>query len=244
MKDLLGVEVRPRTLKQILEEINTHLDKEMFIHIVSLNPEILVFAQKDNHFRSILNNAEVKLVDGVGVSLAARLLNLSVGERVTGADLMKLLIETADKKHLHVLILGSDKDTASKLAGTLQQEHPHAFFKGLMGYNDVSKPSSKEERHIQSVLKEFRPDLIFVAYGSPAQDYWIDDHKQFLKQTVCMSVGGAVDFLSGKVPRAPVFLRKVGLEWLFRLIVQPWRWKRQLKLLSFIKLVLKQKYSA
>jgi N-acetylglucosaminyldiphosphoundecaprenol N-acetyl-beta-D-mannosaminyltransferase len=93
-------------------------------------------------------------------------------------------------------------------------------------------------------LKSKKTDILFVAFGSPKQEIWIAENLNQLPAKVVIGVGGAFDFISGKVRRAPVFIRQLGLEWLFRLIIQPWRIKRQLKLLTFIDLVLKEKFSA
>jgi N-acetylglucosaminyldiphosphoundecaprenol N-acetyl-beta-D-mannosaminyltransferase len=243
MMSILGVSFRPTTKERLLETITKHLDDHSFAEIFSFNPEILVTAQNNKQFRETLDNAELKIIDGVGLVLAGKILGISVGERITGADLMVDLLKIADEKNLKVLILGGFGSVAQDLSNKLKCKYRRAQFEGLIGYQSIKSPSSKEERKVQAVLKEFKPDLIFVAFGAPAQEFWVENHKQFLKHSVCMTVGGAVDFLAGKVNRAPLWMRKIGLEWLYRLIVQPWRWKRQLQLISFIKLVLREKLS-
>ena len=127
--------------------------------------------------------------------------------------------------------LGAGPSVAVKTAECLEKK-----YKGLK-ISMVSQEWSEE-------LKSKKTDILFVAFGSPKQEIWIAENLNQLPAKVVIGVGGAFDFISGKVRRAPVFIRQLGLEWLFRLIIQPWRIKRQLKLLTFIDLVLKEKFSA
>lgn len=241
MSNVHGVEIQNNSKKVLTTEIEKYLNTKKFARIYSLNPEILVQSHENSHFKEVLNKAEIKLIDGVGVVMAAKILGISIGERTTGVDLMQDLIKLAEKMKLRVLIIGGFDSVSSELATKLQVTYNHAVFKGVKGYENINNPSSLEEKKVQEILKEFKPNLVFVAFGAPAQEFWIDDHKQFLQSSVCMAVGGAVDFLVGNVQRAPLWIRKIGLEWLYRLIQEPWRWKRQLKLLTFLRLVLQQR---
>lgn len=241
MNSILGISVIPETKLQKMRKILTYLHEKKFAHIVSLNPEIVMTAQESSRLKKILNEAEIKLIDGIGLVIAGKILNIPVGERVTGVELMTELIGAADENKLHILIIGAFNSTANDLAEQLSMKYQNTKIRGIKGYTDIKHPSTIEEKEIQKILREFKPDIIFVAFGAPPQEFWVEDHKQFLKNSVCMSVGGAVDFLAGKVPRAPRILQKIGLEWLFRLVIQPWRWRRQLKLITFLKLVIQQK---
>ncbi|MEO6508864.1 MAG: WecB/TagA/CpsF family glycosyltransferase, partial [Patescibacteria group bacterium] len=239
--NILGISVEDYSKQEVINRVVTHLRTKKFTQIVSLNPEILVRAQSDAAYRKLLQNSAIKLIDGTGVLIAGKILGIPIGERVTGVELMSKLITIADGMRLKVLIIGGYDTVASDLASSLEKNHSKAEFKGIKGYKDVYKPSPKEETAVQKLLLDYKPDLVFVAFGAPAQEFWIQNHKQFLKSAVCMVVGGAVDFLAGKVKRAPVFMQKIGLEWLFRLLNEPWRWKRQLSLVTFIKLVIQEK---
>lgn len=111
----------------------------------------------------------------------------------------------------------------------------------FLGTQDISKETKEERKRVINKINDFRPHLLFVAYGAPYQELWIAKNLPLLRARVAMGVGGAFDYLAGKVPRAPKWIRNMGLEWLYRLIREPWRLKRQLALVKFIWLVLNEK---
>ena len=239
----LGITIPIETKSSILEKIKKYIKLPRgFFHIVSLNPENLMIAQESKEFRKVLETAQIKIVDGVGVVLAGRLLNLNL-ERLTGVDLMRDLINLASGMRLRVLLIGGKANLALELADCYQREFSEAKFKGVYGIKNIKNPSDEEEREIFSIVRRYKPQLIFVAFGSPDQELWIERHKNEFSGSVVMGVGGAFDYLSNNTKRAPLPVQKLGLEWLFRLINQPWRWRRQLKLLRFIELVFKEKWT-
>ncbi|MEI6532986.1 MAG: WecB/TagA/CpsF family glycosyltransferase [Candidatus Roizmanbacteria bacterium] len=229
-------------LKKIVKNIE---DDHQFLHIVSLNPEILVLAQHDKEFASIIEAGDIKIADGIGLIKACQLLQLPLPTHITGADLMGELLELAGSLRLRVCLIGGSTDVADEIAKCYQQKYPEAEFFGTYGISDMySQDISIEEQALFTIVADRRPQLVFVAFGSPTQERWIWKHKDKLQGAVCMGVGGGFDFVSGKVARAPRWMRNNGLEWLFRLILQPWRWRRQLRLIEFIILVLKQKITS
>jgi len=237
-KKILGINIFSQNKKNTLEKIKKYLKKpEKFCHIVSLNPENLVIALENEEFKKIVETAQIQIVDGVGIILTARLLKIDVGERYPGVDLVKDLLGLSSKMRLSVFFLGGRNNLANRLADCYQKKYKKAKFFGLEGILDIKKPKKEEEEKIFSIISDFKPHLVFVAFGSPYQELWIARHKKEFKSCVVMGVGGALDFLAGKVPRAPVFIRKVGLEWFFRLLIQPWRLRRQLRLLKFLWLI-------
>lgn len=246
VEKILGVKVERLDLTDILYKIKKYILKPAgSFHIVSLNPENLVIAFENENFKKVINTAQIRIIDGVGIVIAGKILGVEVGERVTGVDLMKKLIAIANKMRLRVLLIGGRGNLADNLANCYQKKFPKAKFLGIEGIKDIKNADKnvikKEEKAIFSIVSSFKPHLVFVAFGSPFQEFWIERHKRQFKKSVVMGVGGAFDFLSGKVPRAPVFFQKLGLEWLFRLIVQPWRWRRQMRLVRFLWLVVKEK---
>jgi N-acetylglucosaminyldiphosphoundecaprenol N-acetyl-beta-D-mannosaminyltransferase len=110
-----------------------------------------------------------------------------------------------------------------------------------MKFVSIADVESNDATIVPRILEQ-KADLLFVAFGSPTQEKWIDQHRAELSHTVCVGVGGAFDMFSGRTPRATETVRKLGLEWLYRLITQPWRWRRQMKILQFIGLVLTKNY--
>ncbi len=240
---LLGIRLNNQSKKDILEKIKKYIEEPAgFFHIVSLNPENLIIAQENLEFKKVLETAQIKLIDGVGIVLAGRLLKIEAGERVAGVELMEELIKLAGKRRLRVLLIGGRGKLADDLANCYQKKFPEAKFLGLEGIKNIKNPSETEEKKIFSIVSDFKPHLVFVAFGSPEQELWLARHHRQFVGVVGMGVGGAFDFLAGKVPRAPAFIRRLGMEWLFRLLVQPWRLRRQVRLVKFLWLILKERF--
>lgn len=229
---LLGVGITSASEQDILEFINTGLQipSEKY-YVVTPNPELLVIASSDREYKNVLNGAKLALADGVGVVLGARFVGKIIQQRITGVDLVKSLCNYVSKQPITVGFLGGEPSVAVKTAECLQKLYP-----GLRVSFAVSEWTDS--------LKHKKVDILFVAFGSPKQEIWIKNNLKNLPAKVAVGVGGAFDFISGKTPRAPKFLRSFGFEWLFRLIIQPWRIRRQLSLIKFIYLIVKEKLSS
>jgi len=229
---LLGVGFSDATEQEILEFIVTGLQNQSEkYYIVTPNPELLVMASKDSNYQKVLNDAKLALPDGIGVMIAGQIMGKSLKERIHGVDLVKSLCKEVSKQPITVGFLGVGPNIAELTAECLKKNY-HGLNVGL-----VSEEWSND-------LKDKRVDILFVAFGSPKQEIWISENLEKLPAKVVIGVGGAFDFISGKVKRAPFLMRKLGFEWLFRLIIQPWRIKRQLRLVKFMFLILKEKFSA
>lgn len=240
---ILGITITPESKSSILEKILLYIGKPTGIfHIVSLNPENLIIATEDDSFKRIIKTAQMKIVDGVGIVLAGRWLGIEVGERVTGVGLMEDMVKMASDRRLRVLMIGGKENLALWLSECYSERFSEAKFKGIQGIKNIQKPEVDEEDKIFTIVTAYKPHLIFVAFGSPNQEFWIERHKNEFANCVVMGVGGAFDYLSSNISRSPIFIQKFGLEWLFRLLRQPWRWRRQLRLFKFIKLVLQEKW--
>ncbi len=242
-KQLLGVTIPTESKQLVLEKIIKSLKQPSgFFHIVSLNPENLIIANQNEEFKKVVETAQIRINDGMGVVAASRWLEIEAGGRLTGVELMSDLIRQASIMRLRVLLIGGRPNLALRLAECYQQEFPEAKFLGTSGIKNIKNPEKEEEDKIFSIVGGFKPNIVFAAFGSPDQELWLARHNRQFAGTVVMGVGGAFDFLSGKISRAPVYLQKSGLEWLYRLVRQPWRWRRQTRLIKFTWLVLKQKY--
>jgi N-acetylglucosaminyldiphosphoundecaprenol N-acetyl-beta-D-mannosaminyltransferase len=228
---LLGVGFTDANEKQVLEFIVTGLEKttEKY-YVVTPNPEILVIANNDSRYKSILNGAKLALPDGVGVMMAAQLAGKPLKQRIHGVDLVENLCREVSNRPITVGFLGAGPSVADKTAECLKEKYP-GLRVGLVAAEWTED------------LKAKKVDVLFVAFGSPKQEVWIAQHLQTLPAKVVVGVGGSFDFISGRIPRAPKVVRNLGLEWLFRLIIQPWRIKRQLSLIKFVYLILKGKFS-
>lgn len=240
-KQILGITIIPESKKSVLEKILLYIDQPTdFFHIVSLNPEIIVLTTENESFKKVVETAKLKIVDGVGVVIAARWLGVQLGERITGVGLMEDLIKMASDRRLRVLMIGGKENLALQLSECYKEQFPEAKFKGLQGIENINNRKEDEENRIFSIVADYKPHLVFVAFGSPDQELWIARHKKKFANCVVMGVGGAFDYLSGNVVRAPDFIQKIGLEWLFRLFHQPWRWKRQMRLIKFMWLTIRK----
>ncbi len=228
---------RTKSLSATLASIDSFLKMREFAHIVSLNPENLVEAVNNADFKSTYERAELIIADGVGIIHAAHALNISVGDRITGVDLMSELVHRYPEKR--IVFVGSYHNTAQE---TLEYFAKKIGTSGThwTAYPDVDKNNSGLIHKITAG----NPDLLFVAFGSPAQELWIEKHRKHLQGVVCMGVGQAFNVYSGLVARAPQLVQALGLEWFYRLITQPWRWRRQLRLLKFVYFVLRYRFLA
>jgi len=245
MKNFFGVTINNQTNHEVLEEIKKYIvSHNQFCHVVSINPENVIIAQEYKEFNKAIVASQIKIIDGVGIVLAAQMLGIPIGERMTGVDLMGKLMELAESMRLTVLLIGGRQDLALDLAKCYQKQLPQAKFFGTIGFKNIKKPTKKEEEEIFTIVRQYKPHLIFAAFGSPWQELWLDRHKRQFKGIVCMGVGQGFDVAGGIVQRAPTWVQKIGFEWLYRLFTQPWRWRRQLRLIQFMWLVLKERISS
>lgn len=202
--------------------------------ICTVNPEFIVDAQRDRAFAKVLAQADLCVPDGVGVLWAARLAGHPLRERVTGSDGIVRICQRAAQRGWSVYFLGAAPGVAERTAAALSNAFPALKVAGAF----AGTPAADGWPAIYHRLTEAAPDILFVAYGHPRQDLWIDAHRAELPAAVAIGVGGAFDFVAGVARRAPRWMQRLGLEWLHRLITQPWRWRRMMKLPVFVGWVL------
>lgn len=217
------------------------------IFVVTPNPEFLIFANHHLWFRKIIESADIAIPDGIGFIWAGKILGRPIKERISGTDLMASLSQLAAKKGWKIYLIGGEKGVAKKTLSVLKKRYPE-----LQGWAEkgpelelkngqwTSASKQKVSKAVQAINAK-KPDLLFVAFGMGKQEKFIADNWSKLEVKLAMGVGGAFDYLSGTVPRAPGWMRKVGLEWLYRLFRQPWRWQRQWRLIEFGWLILQEK---
>jgi N-acetylglucosaminyldiphosphoundecaprenol N-acetyl-beta-D-mannosaminyltransferase len=205
--------------------------------VCTVNPEFIVDAQRDPAFAAVLRRADLCAPDGVGVLWAARRQGVLLRERVTGSDGIYQISQRAAKEAWRLFLLGAGPGVAEQTADRLQALYPGLIVAGCY----AGSPADAEWPAIQARLQTAQPDLLLVAYGHPRQDLWIDRHRHELPAAVAIGVGGAFDFVAGVTRRAPRWLQRVGLEWLYRLLREPWRWRRMVKLPLFVLMVLRER---
>ncbi|MBE6112218.1 MAG: WecB/TagA/CpsF family glycosyltransferase [Peptococcaceae bacterium] len=234
--DVLGVGIDKVTSQQALEKIGEFIASGQPHQIVTANAEIIYQASKNEKMRNIINNAQMVTADGSGVVWASRQLGEPLEQRVTGIDLVNSICEQSAKDKWKIYILGSAPGVAATAAVNIRDKFPGCNIVGTHhGYFNA-----KEEKQILAELEQLKPDVLFVALGAPKQEYWIADHLADLGIPVGMGIGGSMDVLSGNVKRAPKWMQKMSLEWLYRLLIQPTRFKRVLALPKFMLAVKKQ----
>jgi len=230
----LGVRVDNVNCDQALSIIEDFIKSGNPRQVVTVNPEFIVAAQSDNDFRDILNASSLALPDGVGLLWAARFLGHPLRERVTGTDTVQRVAALVAQQGYSLFLLGAAPGVAAATAARLCQTYPGLRIAGT----HAGSPALEEEDEIVKMIQKAEPDILFVAYGAPAQDMWIARNLERLGVPVAMGVGGAFDFISGRAKRAPRWLQRLGLEWLHRLWHEPWRWRRMLALPKFVWLVI------
>jgi N-acetylglucosaminyldiphosphoundecaprenol N-acetyl-beta-D-mannosaminyltransferase len=198
--------------------------------IATVNPEFVMAAQQDAAFRYVLRQADLCLPDGVGLLLASRRLGRPLPERVPGSEFVYHLAELAAQEGWALFLLGAAPGVAEAAAAVFQHLYPSLIVAGTY----AGSPDPAENATIVQRINESGAQLLYVAYGAPRQDRWIERNRHTLTNIrVAMGVGGALDFVSGRAVRAPQWVQKLGLEWFDRLIRQPWRWRRMLALPRF-----------
>ncbi|MEO6457839.1 MAG: WecB/TagA/CpsF family glycosyltransferase [Chloroflexia bacterium] len=237
--NILGVGIHNCGEEEAISEIERFLsEKPPSLHqVCTVNPEFVMEARRNSAFLDIINSAALATPDGIGIILAGRLLRRPFKGRATGVALIERIARLSHEQGHSIFMLGAGEGVAEQAANALKQRHPRITIEGTY----AGSPDDKDFQEIKTRLDATRPDILLVAYGAPKQDLWIDTHRHQLPDSIkiAMGVGGVFDYLSGRVPLAPPLMRRLGLEWLYRLIKQPWRWRRILKVLAFALLTIK-----
>jgi N-acetylglucosaminyldiphosphoundecaprenol N-acetyl-beta-D-mannosaminyltransferase len=234
--EILGVRVDATSYDDLLARIDSWVATGKPHQIVTLNPEMLVAAHRDPMFRHIVNQADLNVADGVGLLLAARLLGRPLPGRVTGSDGIHLLAAHCAQKGYRPYLLGAAPGVAEAVALRLTVANPGLDVAGAY----AGSPRVEDEEEVIARIREVEPDLLLVAFGVPVEETWIARNRERLGVPAMIGVGGAFDFVAGVTKRAPRWMRGLGLEWLYRLLREPWRWRRQLALPAFVALVVRQ----
>jgi len=230
---LLGVRVDDVTYSEALALCRRAIEAGGFHQLVTVNTEMLMLARRDEELYHIIESAYLALPDGAGLLLAGRLLREPLRERVTGVDFAPHLARLAAETGQSLYLLGAAPGVAEQAACRLQGLAPGLHVAGCY----AGTPLPAEASWIISLLRRAKADILLVAFGVPAEEKWIARNAPAAGVKLAMGVGGAFDFLAGAVPRAPQWMRDHGLEWLYRLCHQPWRWRRMLALPRFLALV-------
>lgn len=221
--EILNIPIQNLTMSEAIAKMVELAQTETKKQICFVNADCANIAWKNPDYIRLLMQSEMNLADGIGLKLAGKIIDQEIRQNVNGTDLFPRLMKALEKNNLSVYFLGAKPEVNATMIEKLKVDFPALkVLGGQHGYY-----SKEEEASVLDKIKNLRPDIIFVAFGAPKQDLWIAEHLNQLPVKVAMGVGGLFDFYSGRIERAPVWMREIGLEWLFRFIQEPKRmWKR------------------
>jgi len=223
---LLGNTIDKVDLHTVGERICAFVQAASPHQIVTANVDFLRLGREDPHFRDLVNTADLVVADGMPLVWASRIRKDRLPQRITGVDLLLECSRLAINHDYSIFLLGAGPGVAEEASAVLAARYPGLRIAGTLAPRLMPGPPSEEERTIRFV-QECKPDILFVALGAPRQELWIRTHMHRLGVPVCIGVGGSFDMLAGRVLRAPSWMQRFGLEWLFRLFQEPRRlWKR------------------
>ncbi|MGB9678805.1 MAG: WecB/TagA/CpsF family glycosyltransferase [Thermoanaerobacteraceae bacterium] len=231
--NILGVPINKISMVNAVQVLNSFLNEDKFHFVATPNAEFVMIAQKDEEYMKILNTTDLNVPDGIGIVFASKVFKEPIKERVAGFDLMIEFIKSIDQKNTNspnIYLLGAAPGVAEEAKAKLEKQYPAV---NIVGVHDGYFNRTDDEEIIKDINSK-NTDILFVALGAPKQEKWIFKNKGKLKVKIAMGVGGSFDVLAGRVERAPLIFRKLGAEWLYRLIKEPWRYKRMAVLPKFV----------
>jgi N-acetylglucosaminyldiphosphoundecaprenol N-acetyl-beta-D-mannosaminyltransferase len=235
---ILGLRVDRASSDEVLEKIRGYIAERRPRHLVTADASMAVIARRDTELCEIVRNADVVTPDGAGILWASRLLRSPIAHKVSGVDLVADLCRLSAEQGCRLFFLGAAPGVAQEAAEKLRSRFPGAQIVGTRdGYF-----SPAEEPQIISQIMAVRPDILLVAFGIPKQEKWITKHKAALGVPVSLGIGGSFDVYSGRVKRAPAWMQKASLEWLYRLCANPKKIGKVMTLPTFALLTLRQRF--
>lgn len=234
--EILGCRLDAIDAEQATDAVMAFARERRGAQVITLGTEMVVYAQRDARYREVVNNCALSLCDTVGLLAVANSRGAGLQDRVTGVELVEHLCARAAREGVSIYLFGGAPGVADETARVLQQRYPGLRIAGTR--NGFFKP--EESPAIAAQIRESGAQLIFAGMGFPRQEFWL---AEYLRQTGAgagIGVGGSFDVISGRVERAPEGWRRLGLEWLYRLVKEPARWRRQLALPHFVLLIAAQ----
>lgn len=228
--DIMNIPVDSVTMPEAVERVKSFLQEDKVHTIYTPNAEIMMDALQDPQLADILRRADLVIADGAGVVLASRILGKALPEKVTGFDLTKNSFSIHFERKIRYFLFGGKPGVAEKAAQTLLRDYPNVEVAGCRNgfFTDA------DDEDIINQINASGTDILLVALGAPKQEKWISKYQAQFNVKICIGVGGTIDVLAGNVRLAPEFFRRNGLEWLYRLYREPYRYKRMLKLPKYI----------
>ncbi len=223
---LFGIDIDPVTMNEATDRVMdiVHRPAEHCSYVVTPNLDHAVQYQESQELREAYRDASLIFADGAPLIWASRWLGVRLPERVAGADLTPALFEAAKKERpLRVFLLGAAEGVAERAADNIHKRWPAVEVIGTYSPPLGFEKDEEENNRILEMVKETTPDVLVVGLGAPKQEFWVHCHRESIHASVALCVGASIDFLAGEKPRAPKWMRKVGLEWLHRMASEPRR---------------------
>ncbi|CAG7634165.1 N-acetylglucosaminyldiphosphoundecaprenol N-acetyl-beta-D-mannosaminyltransferase [Paenibacillus solanacearum] len=234
---IFGVPISKMNMNQTVDYLAQAIDKRQPHQVITANPIMVMSALQDPAYMRMMKQAELIVPDGAGVVWAAGYVGNPVQERVAGYDLLQELMKAGQRRGWRVYMVGASSEVIEAAANRLKQLYPELK---LVGFRDGFF-GEKEDSDVIRAIREAKPDILLVGRSAATQEPWIAQYKEQLGVPVMMGTGGSFDVLSGKLKRAPLLFQKLRLEWFYRLLQEPWRYKRMLVLPKFAMKVIREK---
>lgn len=226
--NIMGVEFDSLTISEAVERAETLIAERSAAYVVTPNPEIVMTCWDNPDAMEAVQNADLVLPDGVGVVYGAKILGTPLNGKLPGIDFATELMRRLAKRGGRVYLLGAKPGIAELAGERMQEQFPGLIVCGTHdGYFQEDAPVIEE-------INALQPDLLLVCLGAPKQELWMHRNRPLLKVGLMAGLGGSLDVFAGTVKRAPVFFQKLGMEWFYRLLKEPWRFKRMMKLPKFL----------
>ena len=234
---IFGVPFSTMNMQNTVRYLTEAIERREANHVITANPIMVMAAVNDPQMLQIMQRADLVVPDGAGIVWAANYVNRPLPERVTGFDLLHHLMKLGDEREWRVFLLGTSQEIITEAARRLALQYPNVQIVGVRnGFF-----GEDEDHEVVSQIQEAAPDILFVARSAATQEPWIAKYRNELNVPVMMGVGGSFDVISGKLKRAPRLFQKMRLEWFYRLMKEPWRFKRMLALPEFMWKVIREK---
>lgn len=227
---IMGVRIDKVNMEEAFNKFLSLSNRNSTSAIYTPNTEMVMMAKKDPAFKDVLSRGDLVVPDGIGLIHASRIHHLGLIERVTGYDLMTRILKYCNSTKKSIYIVGSKPGVSEEACENIKKAYPDIVIAGSHhGYFDES-----EELKVIDRINDVKPDVLFVGFGAPKQEIWIDKHRKILNTPIAMGIGGCIDVWAGTVKRAPKFFQKLGLEWFYRLMKEPSRLGRMMSIPFFL----------
>ena len=235
---IMGVRIDNLSMNEVLKIAEEKIEKDEQYIIYTPNTEFIMMCQKDKEFLNLMNESDINIPDGIGLIYAGKIKKHPLKEKVGGYDLSVNLLKMANDKGLKLYVVGGKPGVAEAAMENVREKYPgikivgaqHGYFKGT----HLGKKGHEEELAVIEDINKHQPHILFVGFGAKKQELWIEYNKDLINANVIIGNGGTLDGLAGIVKRAPDIFIKLGLEWLYRLMKEPKRIKRQIVLPVFM----------